>query len=222
MTRVLVSVAVLEGESPSAGLIELLGTVDVTVLGYHLLPEQTPADQARAQFEERATAALENITAEFRAAGGAADHRLVFTQDRRKTIDRIAAEVDADAYALPGSTGPTERLLVSLPPGVAHDRIGSFISTLVGNREIAVTAVLGDGESLDALSAAGVEAERVVSGDDRVATIADAAAGHDAVVVSESGPSLSALVFGDAADRLNRATVGPVIVLHAPDAPGPA
>lgn len=221
MTRILVPVAVLEGESPSSGLVELLGTVDVTVLGYHVLPEQTPADQARAQFEERATAALENITAEFRAAGSAADHRLVFTQDRQQTIDRVAAELGVDGYALPGSTGAIERLLVSLPPGVAHDRIAAFVATLVGDREIAVTAVLGDGESLDALTAAGVDAEQVVSGDDRIATIADAAAGHDAVVVSEHSPSLSGLVFGDPADRLNRATVGPVIVLRTPDEDGP-
>jgi len=52
MTRVLVPVAILEGESPSAGLIALLGSTDVTVLGYHVLPEQTPPDQARAQFED--------------------------------------------------------------------------------------------------------------------------------------------------------------------------
>ena len=217
MTRVLVPVAVLEGESPSTGLIKLLGSVDVTVLGYHIVPEQTPADQARAQFEERAIVALENIAAEFRAAGGAADYRLVFTQNRQQTIARIAAEVGAGAYALPGSTGQIERLLVSLPPGVDHDRIASFAAALVGDGEIAVTAVLGEGESLDVLTAAGVTAERVVSGDDRIGTIADAATGHDAVVVSERSPSLSAFLFGDPANRLNRATVGPLIVLREPD-----
>ena len=90
MTRVLVPVAVLEGESVSPGLISLLGTVDVTVLGYHVLPEQTPPDQARLQFEERATSALEDISQEFRAAGGATDHRLVFTRDREQTMQRVA------------------------------------------------------------------------------------------------------------------------------------
>jgi len=217
MTRVLVPVAVLEGESPSSGLIELLGTVDVTVLGYHVVPEQTPADQARAQFEERATATLEAIAAEFREAGGDADYRLVFTQDRQQTIDRIAAEVGADAYALPGATGSIGRLLVSLPPGGEHDRTAAFARALVGDRAIDVTAVVAEGDTTDAMADADVPVDRVVAGDDRVDTIADAAPGCDAVVVSERGPSLSRLVLGDSAERLNRATTGPVIVVRQAD-----
>ncbi len=41
MTRVLVPLAVLKGETVSPGLMNLLSTVDVTVLGYHVPPEQT-------------------------------------------------------------------------------------------------------------------------------------------------------------------------------------
>nr|WP_197428479.1 hypothetical protein [Halapricum sp. CBA1109] len=99
MTRVLVPVAVLDGETVSSGLMALLGTVDVTVLGYHVLPEQTPPDQARSQFEDRATAALVDLREEFEAAGGAADHRLVFTHDREQTMTRVADDV--------GRGGPT-------------------------------------------------------------------------------------------------------------------
>ncbi|MFC6726667.1 universal stress protein, partial [Halobium palmae] len=97
MTRVLVPLAVLEGESVSLGLMNLLGTVDVTVLGYHVLPEQTPPDQARLQYEERANETLADVAEEFRLAGGDADHRLVFTHDRAQTVDRVADEVDARA-----------------------------------------------------------------------------------------------------------------------------
>ena len=146
MTRVLVPIAVLDGESVSPGLISLLGTVDVTVLGYHVLPEQTPPDQARLQFEERATSALEDMGQEFRAAGGAADHRLVFTHDREQTIDRVAGEVDADAFAVPGTTGDVDRLLVSLSGDVDADRVLSFVEALVGDRPIGVTLFLAPGE----------------------------------------------------------------------------
>lgn len=146
MTRVLVPVAVLEGESVSPGLISLLGAVDVTVLGYHVLPEQTPPDQARLQFEERATSALEDINEDFRAAGGAADHRLVFTHDREQTIDRIADEADADAFAVPGTTGDVDRLLVSLSGDVDVDRLLTFVEALVGDRSIGVTLFLAAGE----------------------------------------------------------------------------
>ena len=145
MTRVLVPVAVLEGGSVSPGLISLLGAVDVTVLGYHVLPEQTPPDQARLQFEERATSALEDISQEFRAAGGGADHRLVFTHDREQTIERVTDEVDADAFAVPGTTGDVDRILVSLSGDVDADRILSFVEALVGDRDIGVTLFLAAG-----------------------------------------------------------------------------
>ncbi|WP_423995573.1 universal stress protein [Halorubrum trapanicum] len=145
MTRVLVPVAVLEGGSVSPGLISLLGAVDVTVLGYHVLPEQTPPDQARLQFEERAASALEDISQEFAAAGGAADHRLVFTHDREQTIERVTDEVDADAFAVPGTTGDVDRILVSLSGDVDADRILSFVEALVGDRDIGVTLFLAAG-----------------------------------------------------------------------------
>ena len=102
MSRVLVPVEVLAGKTVAPGLMTLLGTVDVTVLGYHVLPEQTPPDQARHQYEERATAALEDLSEEFRAAGGAADHRLVFTHDREQTVTRVADEITATRLRSPG------------------------------------------------------------------------------------------------------------------------
>ena len=148
MTRVLVPVAVLEGGAVSPGLMSLLGTVDVTVLGYHVLPEQTPPDQARLQFGERATAALEDLSEEFRAAGGDADHRLVFTHDREQTIQRVAGEADADAFAISGTTGDVDRILVSLSGDVDVDRILSFVEALVADRAIGVTLFLAAGDQM--------------------------------------------------------------------------
>jgi len=139
MTRVLVPVQVLEGETVSSGLMSLLGTVDVTVLGYHVLPEQTPPDQARMQYEDRANDALEGLSQEFRAAGGEADHRLVFTHDREQTFTRVADDVNARAFAVSGVTADVESLLVSLSGDIAVDRIVGFVEELVGDREVRVT-----------------------------------------------------------------------------------
>ncbi|ELZ61215.1 MULTISPECIES: universal stress protein [Halorubrum] len=241
MTRVLVPVAVLERESVSPGLISLLGTVDVTLLGYHVLPEQTPPDQARLQFEERATAALEDLSQEFRAAGGDADHRLVFTHDREQTIQRVAGEVGADAFAVSGPTGDVDRLLVSLSGDVDVDRVLSFVERLVGDRDIGVTLFLAagagtpddaaadesertapddaDGARLEAaadrLREAGVEATtELAEGGSPFDALIDAAAGHDAIVMAERAPSFRSLVFGDEGERVAAASVGPVIVVR--------
>ena len=221
MTRVLVPVAILKGETVSGGLIDLLGTVDVTVLGYHLLPEQTPPDQARAQFEDRATSALEDITEEFRAAGGDADHRLVFTRDRQQTVDRIATEIGADARAVTGATGDVDQLLVALSNAVAISRLMTFVTTLVGDREIGVTLLAAEGttqerldEAVDRLDEAGVDAGLRITEGDAFDALVRTAPGHDAIVMGEASPSLSSLLFGEESERVATASVGPVLVVR--------
>lgn len=224
MTRVLVPVDVLQGEGVSPGLMTLLGTVDVTVLGYHVLPEQTPPDQARAQYEERATAALTDLTEGFRSAGGAADHRLVFTRNREQTLERVADEVDARALAIPGVTGDVDRLLVSLSGDVAIDRILGFVETVVADRDIGVTLLLAGttesaaSERLDAaaerLRGAGLDVETAAATEAPLAALAERSPDHDAIVLGERAPSLRSLVFGDEHGRVAAASGGPVLVVR--------
>ncbi|THE63782.1 universal stress protein [Salinadaptatus halalkaliphilus] len=225
MTRILVPLAILEGESVSAGLVDLLEPMDVTVLGYHVLPEQTPPDQARLQYEERATDALEDLAAEFGAEAGTADYRLVFTHDRKQTVDRVADVTDAGVYAIPGATGPVERLLVALTGDVAVDRIVSFVGELVGDRDIAVTLFLatddasGGRELLETATtplvdqAIDVRTELAVD-EPPLEALVDAAVDHDAIVMGERAPSLRTLVFGEEAERVAAESVGPVLVVR--------
>ncbi|MBZ6494148.1 universal stress protein [Natrinema longum] len=233
MTHVLVPLAILEGESISAGLTTLLEPMDVTVLGYHVLPEQTPPDQARLQYEEQATDALTDLVAEFEAAGGRADHRLVFTHDREQTIDRIASETGADAYAITGVTGPIERLLVTVTGTVAVERICAFVAELVDERGIDITLFLatddgtGGRESLESaatlLSEHGIDVETELAVDEPpVEGLIDAAAGHDAVVMGERAPSLRSFLFGEEAERVAAESVGPVLVVRNPEEPDDA
>ncbi len=223
MTRVLVPVEVLKGASVSPGLMNLLGTVDVTVLGYHVLPEQTPPDQARLQFEERATDALEDLSEEFETAGGPADHRLVFTHDREQTITRVANEIDARAFAISGMTGDVNRLLVSLSGDVATERILGFLEELVGGREIGVTLFLAgkepDERRLEDAAArlrdAGIDVQtELAAGTSPFEGLMEAVPGHDAVIMGEKAPSIRSLVFGDDPDRIASASVGPVLVVR--------
>lgn len=226
MTRVLVPVAVLEGETVSRGLISLLGTVEVTVLGYHVTPEQTPPDQARLQYEDRATEALEDLTAEFQAAGATADHRLVFTHDREQTTDRIAEEVGATAVAISGMTSEVERILVSLSGKFPVDRTLTFVEDVIGDRDIEVTLLFAgdedDADPLDAANArlrdAGIETNlRSAPGESPFEAMLEAVANHDVIVMGEKAPSLRSLIFGEESDRVASASVGPVLVVQAED-----
>ena len=225
MTRVLVPLAILEGESVSTGLPTLLATMDVTVLGYHVLPEQTPPDQARLQYEDRATEALVDLETAFDAAGGSADHRLVFTHDREQTIDRIADDTAADAYAITGTTGPVDRLLVSLTGDVAVDRITSFVTELIGDREIGVTLFLATDDepsgratleqAVDPLTERGIDVVTDLAVDEPpLEALLGAVAGHDAIVMGEQAPSLRSFLFGEDAERVAAESVGPVLVVR--------
>ena len=225
MARVLVPVAVLDGETVSSGLMNLLSTMDVTVLGYHVLPEQTPPDQARAQFGERATTALEDLSEEFQTAGGDADHRLVFTQDRQQSIDRVADDVGAAAYGITGTTGTVDRLLVSMTGGVDATNIAEFVIELIGDRGIGVTLfAAGDGAddgrletASEMLADAGIEATSRQGEGRPFDALIDAVADHDGIVMGERAPSLSSFLFGEEAERVAAASVGPVLVVRSED-----
>ena len=228
MTRVLVPVEILEGKTVSPGLMTLLGTVDGTVLGYHVLPEQTPPDQARHQYEERATDALEDLAQEFRTAGGAADHRLVFTHNRQQTITRIADDIGANAFAISGITGDVENLLVSLSGDVAVDRILSFVEELIDERDIDVTLLYASKDqpvSDERLASAAkrlrnagltVRTESVV--DSPFDALMHTVPGQDVIVIGERAPSLRSFIFGDEADHIASASVGPVLVVRNDEA----
>jgi nucleotide-binding universal stress UspA family protein len=226
MTRVLVPIAILKRQSVSTGLINLLGTMDVTVLGYHVLPAQTDPDQARRRYEERATDALEDIAEEFRQAGGEADFRLVFTHRRKQTIQRVADETDSQAFVIPETTGPIERLLVPLSGDIATDRVLSFVVELIGNQDIDVTLLLvSDEESAkaqerldtatDVLTEHEIDVRMTLESDTTpFAGLIDAVAGHDAIVMGERAPSFRSLLFGDETERIATESIGPVLVVR--------
>jgi nucleotide-binding universal stress UspA family protein len=225
MTRVVVPVAVLKNESVPLGLMNLLSTMDVTVLGYHLLPEQTPPDQARLQYEERANEALSDVTEEFREAGGDADYRLVFTGNRQKTVRRVADEVSAEAYAITGVTGAVDRLLVSLSGDVAADRIIEFVIELVGDRDIEVTllrvasdeGVVSLADARSRLVDAGIGVQTTVAEDvSPLDALLEAVPDHDAIVMGEQAPSLGSFLLGEVTERVAAESVGPVLVVRRP------
>ena len=225
MSRVVVPLGVLKGETVSPGLMNLLSTVDVTVLGYHVPPDQTSAEQARNQFGDRATSALEDIVQEFQQAGGDADYRLVFTHDRKRTIQRVAEETDARALVTTGATGEVNRLLVSLSGDVDVEEIISFVSELIGERKIGVTLLAAgrETETLDTrleeaasrFSAAGIEVTSKAVTGSAFDAIVDAISGHDAIVIGEKAPSLGSLIFGNEPDRIASTTISPVLVVRS-------
>jgi nucleotide-binding universal stress UspA family protein len=228
---ILVPVEVLEGQTVPEKLATFLAPSDVVVLGYHVLPDQTPAEQASLQFEDRAQEAVEDIAAVFHEAGRDVQTRVAFTHDRDQTVERVAAEVGATAIALPNPTGDIEEVLVPLRGFVDVNRLADLVSTLLADTDGRVTVWgLAANESdfdasnavqdaLETLRSRGLPDEQVAAETDVVESpvrkIVERSADFDAIVMGEGGDSLLAALFGEEATRVAEGAVAPVLVVQS-------
>jgi nucleotide-binding universal stress UspA family protein len=232
--KVLIPVRVLKGQSVPEPLVEFLTPAEVVILGYHVLPEQTPTEQGSMQFENRAQKAVEAIASGFREAGGDAETRVVFTHDRNQTVERVAREVGATATLLPNPTGEVEDVLVAVRGSIDVARLVDLVVALLADDDAAVTlwGLTGGGrydaeaavQRADAtLEQRGFDPERItveVSGSETpIYDIVDRSAEFDVVVMGEGGPPVLSKLFGDDAARVAEGAVAPVLVVR--DLPEP-
>lgn len=228
---ILVPIRVLEGESVPDGVPELLANAHVVLLGYHVIPDQTAPGQARMQFEDRATARLDEYEDIFETAGATVERRLVFTHDGEKTIDRMTAEHGCLAALVPNATGDVERVLVAVRGTVGSDRLARVVAGVFGGMGVSVTLYHvaaadetdEDVEMLldsltDRLDDLGLDTSGIETRVDReqapLDAVVDAAEAFDVVVMGESDPSLTTLVFGLPADQVADRFLGPVLVVQ--------
>jgi nucleotide-binding universal stress UspA family protein len=229
---VLVPVQILEGEQVPAALISVLASTPVVLLGYHVIPEQTPPEQARASFGDQALEELDDLAAAFRDAGGSVETRLVFTRDPTQTFERVAVDEAADAILLLNPAPSIDRVMVALSEGINTERVTELAATLARESNITVSLVhvaradseRERGEQLldDArealvdkgVSPAWVDSE-VLTSETPIEALVDAASGGtDLVVLGESRPSVRELVFGEPSVRIAEHSLAPVLVVR--------
>lgn len=228
---VLVPVRILEGESIPEGIPELLANAHVVLLGYHTVPEQTAAGQARMQFEDRARTRLESYEGMLAEAGATVETRLVFTHEAQATIDRTIYEHDCLAVLVPDATPPPENVLVAIRGMVGVDRMVELVGGLFGDTSLGITLyhaleaeeteaevrTLLEGIA-DQLVDAGVRREeidvRVADAGDPRTALMETAEDFDAVVVGESDPSVVTYIFGMLAPQVAETFLGPVLVVQ--------
>lgn len=231
VSKILVPFELPDPEPLSPVLVEALASLDVVLLGHYALPEQTPPDAARSEFEAEAQSTLNDLASQFEAAGATVSTRLVFGRARAKTIDRVAIEEDCDAELDPAPTAGVERILVPLPARPGLGRLPEFVRVLSedgtqqvtlfhvvegdetvteGERilEAARTEMIDGGFDPDRLDTAHVEAPEH---DD---AILEMAVDYDAVVMHEAAPRLRDRIFGTLPDRIAKETGDPVIIVR--------
>ena len=216
-----------------SGTAALLANARVVLLGYHEIPEQTATEQAREQLGEPAMATLERLGETLTDAGVTVETRLVFTHEATTTIDRIIYEHDCLAVLLANAVPHVENVLLAVRGLVGLERNTALVAGLFADRGVDVTVYHGRDADEPVAEARGVvtETERalvdhgmepdaidtvVEETDEPVAAIAQQAADHDVVVMGETNPSVTTVVFGMPADRVAEEFQGPVLVVQRP------
>jgi hypothetical protein len=228
--RVLVPVEVLEGEAISESLAAFLAPSEVVVLGYHVLPEQTPTEQASMQFEDRAQSAVDDVAETFRAAGRAVETRVAFTHDRDQTVERVAADVGATAVLYPNPAGDISDVLVPIRGVVDVDRLAGLLATLLvgGDDTVTLWDVTKPDSGLDVETAvqdvrerlldAGMDPDRMLAdattSGSPIREIIDRSVDYDVVAMGEGEESVFATLFGDPEERVAGGGVAPVLVVR--------
>ena len=229
---ILVPIDISSSSRPNRELISLLHPARVILLGYYPVPDQSAPEQMRDQFEDEATARLEEMVASFGDHSEMGEGVLVFTRDRDTTIERIAEEYGCDAVLTPGDVRKVEHVLVPLRGDPHLDEIISFVGDLLIDSETDVTLFHGTVEdedptrsefilrgAADRLAEDGLDRDRIswtqTETDSPVHDIITLAESHDIVVIGESDPSLSDHILGSIPSRILDRTGRPVLIVRA-------
>lgn len=230
--KLLIDVELPEPVPIADPLVALMSSLQVVLVGWYAVPEQTSPEQARDQFEAEARTALETVADPFRAAGATVHAHLVFTGDELATIERISAEQDCDAVLIPRPLTRLERILVPLRGLRNARRIAGFVADLVqdGTTDVTLLHVLEEDEEartvqanvLDAVAAmmadegidAGLVRLRVEVAEDPGEAIIEIARAYDVVVIGETEPSVREVIFGSVPEQIAHEASVPVMVVR--------
>lgn len=230
-STVLVPVDVSAAEPPGRAILDLLRPVNVVVLGYYPVPEQTAPAHLKRDHGDEAAERLEAAVAEFAGGDREVEGVLVFTKDHQDTIDRVAGEHDCDAVLVPGDVTAVERILVPLRGDVNLDRIVSLVGDLVRASDADVTLFHSVDEgtdpsqgefvlrgAVDRLTEAGVDGDRLdwelSEGGDPESDILALAGEYDLLILGETEPTLRERIIGTVLTPILDRVQEPVVIVR--------
>lgn len=230
-SSILVPIDVSASGTTDRAILELLRPVDVVILGYYPVPQQTAPAHLKERHEDEAVERLERLVDEFSTTEHEVTDVLVFTKDRQDTIDRVAEQNACDAVFVPGEFDAVDRVLVPLRGDVNLNRIISLVGDLVRATDASVTlfhsVAEGDDPSqgeyilrgaADRLSEEGVDPERIdwqlSEGDDAKSAIVELATEYDLLILGETEPSLRDRIMGAVLTSIIDAVETPSIIVR--------
>lgn len=229
-SNVLVPISLPDPESVPASLVELLSSTSVFVLGVYDVPDQTALELARDTDQGESEKRINTVADQFSEVGAEVTSKIVFTHDRRETIDRVATEEDCNVILVPNHAGRMEWVLVPLRGDANLERVTDFVDDLTTDvlQKVSLVHVAEsetdreEGKALiengrQKLVEAGIDDRLIdtdlVVSDDVVGTVTERAKDYDTIVMGGTEPSLLDRIFGDIPHRISQETGCPVFVI---------
>lgn len=126
--KIIVTMDVDDPDPVPEALIRSFRDLELLVLAYKKVPEQTSPEQSREEFEEEAKNTVDKILEEMEDLDIHVRSKLVFTPDLAETTHQYAEEEDSHAVLKPSPIETVERLLV---PVYAKEQISTRWATIL-------------------------------------------------------------------------------------------
>lgn len=232
--RILVPVEVPEPTPLPAALLDAFRDLELLVLGYNMVPEQTSPEQSQEAFEEEAEDALQSIMEYVKDRDINVEKNIVFTPELGQTINRYIKEKDCNAVLTAKPISSVERLLVPLySKDQINRRLATILHDLSLSSDLPVTlAILTSGEeeseeeeeskalqqkALAYLQKAGIPGDKIRPTKVDVADISKAvsqlSSEDDVVILAESSTTDRDSFFNTLHEDIEEAVSCPVLVV---------
>lgn len=126
--KILVPVELPDPVPLPAALLDAFRDLELLILGYNLVPEQTSPEQSREALEEEADKALDSVIEYVKDRDIDVEKNIVFTPELSQTVSRYVRENDCNAVLTAKPISKVNRLLVPL---YSRDQINSRLATIL-------------------------------------------------------------------------------------------
>lgn len=189
--RILIPISLPSEKPIPVSILRRFTDLEVLLLGYKELPEQTSPDQYEEKEGDESRAKIEKVKKELEDESFDVETELVFTSDVARTIDNVIEEQDCEALFIVKPINEVNRLLI---PVYSHKQINKRFATVIyeltGASNLPATLLFLEGseeseedekslsvlknEALSSLHRAGVGTAQIRTATQQVDNISDA------------------------------------------------
>lgn len=232
--RILVPIQLPDPAPLPVALINAFRDLELMILGYNEVPEQTSPVQSREEFEEKAAGDLGQITDQLKARDIDIEEELIFTPDVAKSVGQYIKDKHCSAILAAKPIQNVKRLLVPLySKEQITPRLATILSDLVHSNKLPVSLILLTSrekesekhedvhalrqEAIVQLNSAGISNEQIRVNKAQVPDIAKAvqklSAEDDVIILPEADPQKRDSLLDTVHDEIQKAVSCPVLVV---------